>query len=205
MHAATTDLARRCLARRKAQHEGRYDQSNNHEKRQHIPLRRCPICWPGFSQQTRKLRAPPSCNQMKNEIIAAKRGRLVARISQLKFLLELSRCIPFLKISGFVSLRRACELLISSERGEQRRQRLAAGAMGGRGKLAVRLQNAWRPSPSGSRDARAVKSWEWSDHDLSSSAGCNLRSRYSNGSNITFPLRRPSASSWSYASALVAG
>ena len=31
---------RRCLWRRKAQNEGRYDQSNNHEKRQHIPLRR---------------------------------------------------------------------------------------------------------------------------------------------------------------------
>jgi hypothetical protein len=34
IHAATADLARRCLARRKAQNEGRYDQSNNHKKRQ---------------------------------------------------------------------------------------------------------------------------------------------------------------------------
>ena len=56
IHAATADLARRCLARRKAQNEGRYDQSNNHEKRQHIPLRRYPICSPRFSRRTRKLR-----------------------------------------------------------------------------------------------------------------------------------------------------
>ena len=48
--------ARRCLARRKAQNEGRYDQSNNHEKRQHSPSAGNPICSPRFSRRTRKLR-----------------------------------------------------------------------------------------------------------------------------------------------------